>query len=684
MTSDSPSPLGPLFGPDFLMVTVNDETKTSFSLEVYPDANNALLKANGLQQQFYFVPQRVYVAKKQDSPQDFDFGMAVFKGLMTSEDTVGISPTAAGGDVEAGGGFCVFSTTFAIPDSVIANAIQALKTNNYSGSKGAGSPAPPRFAGLLDIGKNDPDPKLGIVPILSNDVTLQLLDASAAGSAQAPMILKAVSTEKGSIEAHGINSFLVTCNQFAAGAVAGAVKNGLPPFVVQYNLTEQYYLPACDITVTVDMDKVFDSFSVAASASGFFESASFSAAYQNTVTRGGIVTDIKINGAAIPPDLKTFIDQKCQDMQTFAMNAVKDQIFDWKPTDGGPATTSGSGGGLFGSLFGFGAQVSMKATYQKQSLHFTQELKLDTVVTMTDAKYGDLTDLQPALAAHPEKYLVVYDIGEYFKKIQVAATNAINWSETLPDGTKLSDPITSAMIEVSYPDYTQPLDSAQQPNLKTLGQGFHYLVGQSGAGQAGLAQWSANNPSDIINIAYLRLDQQLPQWPSDQVKVRKTLIFDGNDPRVDLLNNATTVVVETTGNDHTPIITGAEVGYLFTRFFCRPLPAAVTLTLTTTIGPRTDTITITQANQKNVLWEIFSDKYVAQTSFTYSVQVQVQGPNFTDNPITYQSAAPITVKLPGGRVKYLNAVSLQLPDAPPDQIAQINAYIKNYQLQPVS
>ena len=371
-------------------------------------------------------------------------------------------------------------------------------------------------------------------------------------------------------------------------------------------------------------------------------------------------------------------------MQTFAMNAVKDQIFDWKPTDGGPATTSGSGGGLFGSLFGFGAQVSMKATYQKQSLHFTQELKLDTVVTMTDAKYGDLTDLQPALAAHPEKYLVVYDIGEYFKKIQVAATNAINWSETLPDGTKLSDPITSAMIEVSYPDYTQPLDSAQQPNLKTLGQGFHYLVGQSGAGQAGLAQWSANNPSDIINIAYLRLDQQLPQWPSDQVKVRKTLIFDGNDPRVDLLNNATTVVVETTGNDHTPIITGAEVGYLFTRFFCRPLPAAVTLTLTTTIGPRTDTITITQANQKNVLWEIFSDKYVAQTSFTYSVQVQVQGPNFTDNPITYQSAAPITVKLPGGRVKYLNAVSLQLPDAPPDQIAQINAYIKNYQLQPVS
>src|SRR6516225_1466002 len=131
MDQSAPSPLGPLFGPDFIMVTVNDENNTKYSLEIYPDANNALLKANGLPTQYYFVPQRIYLAKKQDSPQDFDFGMTVFKGLMTSEDTVGITDAKTpGGDVEAGGGFCTFSTTFAIPDSVIANAIKALKNKD--------------------------------------------------------------------------------------------------------------------------------------------------------------------------------------------------------------------------------------------------------------------------------------------------------------------------------------------------------------------------------------------------------------------------------------------------------------------------------------------------------------------------------------------------------------------------
>jgi hypothetical protein len=78
MNSDAPNALGPLFGPDFILVTVNDDTKTPYQLEIYPDANNTLLKANGLPQQFYFVPQRIYLAKKQDSPQDFDFGMLLF------------------------------------------------------------------------------------------------------------------------------------------------------------------------------------------------------------------------------------------------------------------------------------------------------------------------------------------------------------------------------------------------------------------------------------------------------------------------------------------------------------------------------------------------------------------------------------------------------------------------------
>ena len=65
---------------------------------------------------------------------------------------------------------------------------------------------------------------------------------------------------------------------------------------------------------------------------------------------------------------------------------------------------------------------------------------------------------------------------------------------------------------------------------------------------------------------------------------------------------------------------------------------------------------MTSINQKNILWEIFSDKYFDVTSFNYSIQVEVAGPSFTDEPVIWQHAEPVTVQLPAGRIKYLNRV----------------------------
>ncbi len=133
---DITSGLGPLLGPDFIEVVANDETGMQYTLQVFPDANNPALKAAGLPQQFYFQPQRVYLAKKQNSPADYDFGMTVFKGLMTQETTIGVTDAeTTDGSVEAGGGFCSFTTTFGIPDSVIANAITRAQVGRPPGAR---------------------------------------------------------------------------------------------------------------------------------------------------------------------------------------------------------------------------------------------------------------------------------------------------------------------------------------------------------------------------------------------------------------------------------------------------------------------------------------------------------------------------------------------------------------------
>ena len=81
------------------------------------------------------------------------------------------------------------------------------------------------------------------------------------------------------------------------------------------------------------MDKTYQSFSAAVDVSGFFTNASFQAAWSSCVTSGAITTVMKIDEAAIPADLKTIIMQQCQQMQTNAVNWVKDEIFSWNPTE---------------------------------------------------------------------------------------------------------------------------------------------------------------------------------------------------------------------------------------------------------------------------------------------------------------------------------------------------------------
>ncbi|HEV7172901.1 hypothetical protein [Pedococcus sp.] len=676
--------VGPLFGPDFVEVVVNDDTGVQYSLQVYPDAHNPQLKDAGLPMQFYFQPQRVYLAKKQDSPADFDFGMTVFKGLMTGETTLGVTAAeSTDGSVETGGGFCSFSTTFAIPDSVIANAIQKLKAADH--------PAPvdrlAMFFGRAADGA--PDPRLGVVPITDNSVSIFVPEVAAASAGtKTPMYLHAQTTGKGSIEEHGISAFLVTCNQLAAGAIAGSLQAGVSPFTVTNQLKEAFYVNGITATVHVDVDKVYDSFSAAVSTGGFLgiDSLSASAAYSNSLVSGGITTQIDENGSALDPKLKDWVEQKVEEMRKSAMDLVKEEIFDWDPskTDSQASTDRG----WFGSIFG-GSSVSIKSDYQKRSIKLDTSIVLNETISVDQAVSGDLSDLMPAVQANVGKYLAIVDIGKWFQKVQIAGTCAVNFGETLADGTQLKDPLVSVQLEAGYPDYNAPVGADGKPSLRILGEGFHYTIGSVDPnGQVQPAIWTAENPKDIINLSWLRLDADIPGWPRDQVMIRRRLVFDGNDPRVNLSTTAAPagdagVVVEfvdPASMDHAPVLTAAQVGYLFARFLPnRQLPKSnITVTITPTIaGDTYPPIVVSNTNQRNALWEVFSDKYVMTTSFSYTVDVNISGPNFTDDPVAYSSPAPVTVAIPAGRIKYLNPLPVALPAPPADKIDIINGYIRN-------
>jgi hypothetical protein len=422
-----------------------------------------------------------------------------------------------------------------------------------------------------------------------------------------------------------------------------------------------FYMNACQIQMDVDVDKVFTQLSAAAEAKYAFVQADLQANYQASITNGGITTIINENGVAVDPDMKKMIDTQVGDMQTKAWDLVKSEIFNWQPTPDTPATASTGPCG--------GAAVTLKMNYQMHAVHFKQGWTLNDTITRLQAASGDLNELQPAVKANLNKYLAVVDIGEYFQKLQVAATANVDFS-----GTAVADPITSASIEVSYPQADNtgnvPLNGNGTPVLRTLGQGFHYTPGNiNQAAPISLANWSKNNPSDIINISFLRLLKSLPNWDPDQVTITKKLEYDPDDPRVDLSTGTTEIIVKSTGNDHTPVISPADVGYVSVKFALdRPIASNITVTLTITLsgskGSRTDTLTLTSTGpmqKPTALWQVFSDKYFDAAIAQVNINVEVAPPptNFGGSAVTWSGVQAVPVGL--GRVKNIPLYVLQIP-----------------------
>ena len=658
MTNETVQPLGPLFGPDFITIDVNDQTGATFALEVYPDSNNPALLINKLPTQFYYVPKQVNLAKKTESPEDYDFSVTLFKGLMTEEDTLGVSATpTVDGAVEPGGAYIAFSTTMAVPDSVVKGALEHLKAKSHA--------APPdRIAKYFLRDNADPDPLLGIVPIVDNNVTIEVPPLPGADN-KSPWFINAQGTGHGSIEAAGISSFLVTCNQLAAGAIVGALKDGRSPFTVHYNLKLMYYINACDITMNVDVDKVFTQFSGAAQAKLGFYNADLQANYQSCVTSGAVSTIIQMNSIDVDPDVKQLIDKQATTMQDRAWNMVKTEIFDWQPKPDDPAKASSGACG--------GVSVALKFGYQKHGVHFNDHFVLNETVVKMDTKSGTLTALEPAIKKNLDKYLSIVDIGEFFKKIQVAASPNIDFD---------NDPIQEALIQVSYPDFDNPKGPDGQPSLTTRAEGFHYnAIKIDQAAPITLARWTRDNPSDIINIAFLKIDNDMPTWKRDQVKLTRKLVYKPDDARVDLSNNGIALQMEEISSDHAPVVGPEAVGYIFIRFILdRQIKTPnVTVTLTVQIGKRTDVIQLTNSDPtKNPFadLQIWSDKYYNETMAKVKIDVEVVPPpsDFAGEAVYWSGSQAVPLNL--GRIKRIVPYTIKVPPVPdPAQSALVGQYI---------
>ncbi|MFI6041717.1 hypothetical protein ACIA8C_08775 [Nocardia sp. NPDC051321] len=231
-----PDPAGPLFGPDALVLSSGAPT---FDVRVFPDARNAELAAAEQPTRYYFQAVTVFLAHRDGGPE-LDFSM----------NALAKRPRPGAPAVEYLGGTCTFATTLALPESVPTDVLDKIIRHDH--------PDPPaRIAHLFNYRPTAPTPDVVPVPITRNTVSCTAAHTRASSR---DITLTAQYSAAGSIEIHGHNTFLVSCDAAATEEIVRSLRDAsAPPLSVTNTLIEQFDTGAASLTIElqIDLDRLY-------------------------------------------------------------------------------------------------------------------------------------------------------------------------------------------------------------------------------------------------------------------------------------------------------------------------------------------------------------------------------------------------------------------------------------------
>ena len=386
--ADDVLPAGPIFGPDFVAISLDDGSGTSFEVPIYPDANNIELRDAGLAVIFYFQPARVFLANRRNSDgPDFSMRAMVKRG-------------SGAGAVEFLGGSCTFTTTFALTDAMTTAILADLMAHQHV-------PPRDRIAALFNHESADPAPDLRMVPILHNAVSCTV-PRPASGLA----FLTVQPGQIGSIEMHARTTFLVSCNAAAAQEIVSNLRNGSsPPFIVTNTLTEQFNTGGAALVgdVRVNVERLYDAFAstLPQGDSRAIVGAIPELAYNTALDGGAVVTQITEGaGRSVDPILKAWIDMS-NPIKSATVAAAKEHLFDI-----GPEVPAPTGSGWWSDVFG-GSTVSLKPARPPAGTIISQTVALSGPISTEQTVVGQFNSLAAAAKASIGTYLTVIDMSEF-------------------------------------------------------------------------------------------------------------------------------------------------------------------------------------------------------------------------------------------------------------------------------
>jgi hypothetical protein len=492
---------GPIWAAGFENVT-----NSGYELLVLPDLHNAELQAEGKAPVYWWLPNEVRLATRENN--DFDFSFLHIEGVRKNSTNVGVE----GSDNEVTGGLLSFSTTSAPPASVLQDAENELlercrgrddrywgwrtsvapmfrpapivsnttmvsnlspnpdgsvpavsPTGAGSGGPAGGTGAPPQAGGQgsppLGVGprgarrptirQRSRPPLVRAAPLPPEFVTPRSFPVSRSvrGSNLDPWYFHLQGQGSGSVSPFAQNAYSALVGSLPAAMIWASFHQGTGAITVWQYMKIRVWSPAVHIHIEGDWDRIQDHVSAAAHAGGLFWSADLQAEFNSMRMDGTIQVTVEVD-TTLPnaSQLQEQIDKRSDLVFQKFMDEAQKVIFEPAPFQEKPAEASGG-------FLGWGGGGAVKLRRDQSHLHLTYDEHREMAYLQDYPVSGQLEGLYEIIKNDPtqeKKYFTTLYVDDWERVVSRVVKPVVNWPD--PARKWVGEPVAFLSAQIGYPN----------------------------------------------------------------------------------------------------------------------------------------------------------------------------------------------------------------------------------------
>jgi hypothetical protein len=542
---------GPIWAAGFENVT-----KSGYELLFLPDLHNEELQAEGKAPVFWWLPNEVRLATRDNG--DYIFSFIHFEGVRHDTTNIGVQ----GSDNEVAGGMLGFSTTTAPPAAVLTESENEIldrcrgrddrywgwRTNvapmfrpapivsnttmvsnlspNADGSVPAvahNGAAPSPAPGAQPPAQPGPPPGVGPRSTRSQPNLRALSRPPLLRAATVPppfAVPRTVPRSRGfrdsnldqwyfhlqgqgdgSVSPFAQNAYSALVGSLPAAIIWASFHEGSSVVTVWQEMMIRVWSPAVHIHLEGDWDRVQDHLSAAAHGGSWFFSADVQAEFNSMRIDGTITVTVEVD-TTLPnaQQLQEQIDKRSDLVFQKFMDEAQKVIFDPAPFQEQPAEASGG-------FLGFGGGVALKLREDRTHLHLSYDEHREMAYLQKYPVSGQMEGLYDVIKKDPsqeKKYFTTLYLDDWERKVSRIVKPVVNWPD--PAQKWVGQPVAFLSAQIGYPN--------EQGALQWDGHMFQASDGPNDVWNTAMAM---KKVSDVANPP--------PNWTPDKTFIKRQVHF---------------------------------------------------------------------------------------------------------------------------------------------------------------